>query len=66
MAKWYVEMRIDFSGEIEADTKEEAEELAWTSWGDTMDSAITYEGVYSIDLEEMDEDEDEDEGGEDD
>ncbi len=66
MARWYVEMRIDFSGEIEADTKEEAEELAWTSWGDTMDSAITYEGVYSIDLEEMDEDEDEDEGGEDD
>lgn len=66
MARWYVEMRIDFSGEIEADTKEEAEELAWTSWGDTMDSAITYEGVYSIDLEEMDEDEDEDEDGEDD
>jgi hypothetical protein len=31
-----------------------------------MDSAITYEGVYSIDLEEMDEDEDEDEDGEDD
>jgi hypothetical protein len=59
-------MRIDFSGEIEADTKEEAEQLAWTSWGDTMDSAITYEGVYSIDLEEMDEDEDEDEDGEDD
>lgn len=66
MAKFYVQMRIDFSGEIEADTKEEAENLAWTSWGDTMDSAITYEGVYSIDLEEMDEDEDEDEGGEDD
>jgi hypothetical protein len=66
VAKFYVEMRIDFSGEIEADTKEEAEQLAWTSWGDTMDSAITYEGVYSIDLEEMDEDEDEDEGGEDD
>jgi hypothetical protein len=66
MPKFYVEMRIDFSGEIEADTKEEAENLAWTSWGDTMDSAITYEGVYSIDLEEMDEDEDEDEDGEDD
>jgi hypothetical protein len=70
VARWYVEMRIDFSGEIEADTKEEAENLAWTSWGDTMDSAITYEGVYSIDLEEMDEDEeefpDEDEDGEDD
>ena len=66
MARWYVEMKIDFTGEIEADTKEEAEDLAWTSWGDTMDKPITYYGVRSIHLEEMDEDEDEDEGGEDD
>lgn len=62
MAKFYVQMRIDFSGEIEADTKEQAEELAWTSWGDTMDSEITYDGVYDIKIEEIeDEEEDEDE-----
>ncbi len=66
MARWYVEMRIDFSGEIEADTKEEAENLAWTSWGDTMDSDITYDSVYSIEVEEIEEDEDEDEVSEDD
>jgi len=54
-------MKVDFAGEIEADSKEHAEELAWTSWGDTYDSEITYDGVYSIDVEELDEEEDEDE-----
>lgn len=59
MARFYVEMRIDFSGEIEADSKEEAEQLAYTSWGDTMDNEITYDGVYDITVEELDEEEDE-------
>jgi hypothetical protein len=54
-------MKIDFAGEIEAESKEEAESLAWTSWGETYDSPIVYDGVYSIDVEELDEeDEDED------
>jgi hypothetical protein len=61
MPKFYVGMRIDFAGEIEADSKEQAEELAWTSWGENLDSPITYDGVYSIDVEEVEEDEDEDE-----
>jgi len=61
MARFYVEMRVDFSGEIEAETKEQAEELAWTSWGDTSDNDITYDGVYSIDIEELDEEDEEDE-----
>jgi hypothetical protein len=60
MPRFYVEMRIDFNGEIEAESAEEAEKLAWTSWGDTMDNDITYDGVYSIDVSELDE-EDEDE-----
>jgi hypothetical protein len=61
MPRYYVEMRIDFNGEIEAESAEEAEKLAWTSWGDTMDNDITYDGVYSIDVSELDEeDEDED------
>jgi hypothetical protein len=64
MARFYVEMRIDFNGEIEAESKEEAESLAWTSWGDTMDNAITYDNVYSIDVEELDEEEEEDEDDE--
>ncbi len=61
MTKYYVKMMIEFSGEIEADTPEQAEELAWSSWGDTMDHDITYDGVYSIDVEEIEEEEDEEE-----
>ena len=61
MPKYYVNMMIEFAGEIEADSKEDAEQKAWTSWGDTMDNDITYDGVYSIDVEELEEDEDEDE-----
>jgi hypothetical protein len=54
-------MMIEFSGEIEADNEEHAEQLAWTSWGETMDSSITYDGVYSIEVEEVDEEEEEEE-----
>ena len=57
MPRYYVKMRIDFAGELEAESKEAAEALAWTSWGDTMDNEITYDGVYSIDVETMEDDE---------
>jgi hypothetical protein len=59
MPKYYVEMKIDFAGEIEADSKEEAERLAAQSWGDTVNAEIGFDGIYSIDVEEL-EDEDED------
>ena len=61
MPKYQIEMMIEFSGEIEADNEEHAEQLAWTSWGETMDTPITYDGVYSIEVEEVDEEEDEEE-----
>lgn len=61
MPRYYVKMRIDFDGEIEADSADEAEKLAWTSWGDSMDNEITYDGVYSIDVEEIEEDEEDEE-----
>ena len=62
MPKYYVKMRIDFDGELEADSMQEAEQLAYTSWGDSVTDDISYDGVYSIDVEEIeDEDEDEDE-----
>lgn len=54
-------MMIEFSGEIEAESREAAEQLAWTSWGDSMDNEITYDGVYSIEVAEVDEEEEEDE-----
>ena len=59
MSKFYVKMRIDFAGEIEAESEDEAEKLAWTSWSDRSDAPITYDGVYSIDVEEIEEEEDE-------
>ena len=59
MGRYYVQMKIDFAGEIEADSREDAEQKAWTSWGDTMDNDIQYDGVYSIDVEELEEDEEE-------
>lgn len=65
MPRYYVKMRIDFAGHIEADSEEHAEELAWTSWGDTADSEIGYDGVYSIDVEEDEELEDEEDNEED-
>jgi len=57
--RYNVEMRIDFSGVVEADSQDEAEQLAWTSWGDTLDNDITYDGVHDISVDEIEEDEDE-------
>ena len=63
--RYYVTIQVDFSGHIEADSAEEAEQKAWTSWGDTMDNDLTYDGVNDITVEpdpESDyEDEEEDE-----
>lgn len=59
MPKYSVEMRIDFSGEVEADSQDEAEQLAWVSWGNNIDDLVSYDGVYSIDVDEIEEEEDE-------
>ena len=48
MPRYWVEMQVDFSGHIEADSLEDAESKAWTSWGDTMDNDLTYDGVNDI------------------
>lgn len=64
MGKYYVEMEIDFSGEIEADSKEHAEELAWTSWGESVTADITYDNVASIRVEELEDEEDEEDDAE--
>ena len=57
MPRYYVKMRIDFDGEIEADSMHEAEQLAYTSWGDSVTDDISYDGVYSIDVEEIEDEE---------
>jgi hypothetical protein len=59
--RYYVTIQVDFSGHIEADSEEEAEQKAWTAWGDTMDNDLTYDGVNDITVEEDPESDYEDE-----
>jgi hypothetical protein len=55
-------MLIEFEGEIEASSVSDAEQKAWTSWGEGSNAVISYSGVDSIDVEEIEEEEeDEDE-----
>ena len=51
--KFYVKMKVYFQGYIEADSKAEAEEKAWTAWGTESDAEISYDGVYSIDVDDL-------------
>ena len=54
MKKFFVTTTVTFCGEVEADTEADAEAMGW-QWEDELH----YDGVYSIEVEEM---EDEDEG----
>lgn len=56
MPRYFVEMTVAFSGEIEADSESEAERLA------IYDKTVMYDAVDDIsvsEIEEYDEDEDE-------
>lgn len=55
MAKYYVKTIVEFGGEVEADTHEEAKSKGW-EW----EEELIYEGVYSIDVEELEEYDDDD------
>lgn len=57
MAQYYVEVRVDFSGYLEAENEDEAEQMAFTAWGEELG----YDGVYSVDVELAMEDEEEEE-----
>lgn len=59
MAKYYVTLTAEFAGEIEAETEAQAEEMAWTSWGVSMDDLLMYQCVDSIEVEELEDDEEE-------
>jgi hypothetical protein len=54
MGIYYVKTVVEFGGEVMADTAEEAEKLGW-HW----DTELQYDGVYSIDVEVVDDDNDE-------
>jgi hypothetical protein len=55
MPQYYVEVRVDFSGYLEAENAEEAEQKAFTAWGEELG----YDGVYSVDVDDSEEDEEE-------
>ncbi len=60
MAKFNISMMVEYIFEVEADTHEEAHSLAWEY--DYEDDRSSYAGVYSIDVDEVEEeDESEDE-----
>lgn len=54
MAKFQVTTTVTFTGEVEADSQEEAEAKGW-EWEDELQ----YDGVYSIEVEELEDNEDE-------
>lgn len=56
MPKYYVKTIVEFSNEVQADSEEEAEAIGW-KWEDELH----YDGVYSIEVEELDEDEEDEE-----
>lgn len=55
MPRFNVVMLVEFEGEIEADTQEDAERLA------IYDDTVFYQGVDSIEIEEIEEEDEEDE-----
>ena len=55
MATYYVEMTVSFSGEIEADSEEQAERLA------IYDSTVFYDGLDDIRITEIEEELEEEE-----
>jgi len=58
MPNYYVKVQVIYDGEYEAESEEQAEEMAWSAYyGD--DPALTYDSVYSIDVEELEADEEE-------
>ena len=60
-----VKIQVNYSGQIEADSAEDAEEKAWSAYyGD--DAVLEYDSVEFIEVDEAEEEEDEDEEGDDD
>jgi hypothetical protein len=56
MAKYEVTTTIEYVGEVEADSREEAESMGW-DWEENLN----YFAVQSIEVAELEDEEDEDE-----
>ena len=53
MNKYNIKMMVTFQGEIEAESEADAEQKAWELWGTESDAEISYDGVYSIDVDDL-------------
>lgn len=53
MPTYNIAMKVEYIFEVEAENEEEAEKLAWEY--DYEDDRSSYAGVYSIDVDEMEE-----------
>ena len=53
MRKFNINMTVSFQGEVEAETQAEAEQIAWTAWGDKANDQISYDGVESIEVYDL-------------
>ena len=51
--KYYVQMRVSFCSEIVADSQAQAEEMAYSGWGENSDALIQYDGVYDINVDDL-------------
>ena len=52
MRKYYVTIQVNYSGELEANSEQEAEQLAWTSYYD-HNAPLQYDSVEEITVEEL-------------
>lgn len=62
MPKYYVEIQINYDGDIEASSEAEATEIAWSAYYGE-DALLEYASVENITVEELKEEDDEDEEG---
>jgi len=60
MPTYYVKIQVNYDGEIEADSEEQAEEMAWSGYYGN-DAVLDYASVESIEVEELESEDDEDE-----
>ena len=51
--KYYVKMTVSFCGEVEAESEAQANDIAYSGWGENSDALVQYDGVEHISLEDL-------------
>ena len=53
MNRYEVKMSVNFYGEIEAESQAEAEDIAYSAWGESSDSVMCYDSVEVVRASDM-------------